>query len=88
MSKRYDICAPRKGKDKTFWHRIGTAWENEKGTQLVFDSLPLPDDEGRVVAMLFEPRDNSQGQQRGQTMQGAVREHFPASAPLDDNIPF
>lgn len=58
MSKRYDICTPRKGRDdKTFWTRIGTAWESDKGIQLVFDALPLPDSEGRCVANLFEPRD-------------------------------
>jgi hypothetical protein len=57
MAKRYDICTPRKGKDdKTFWTRIGTAWEGDKGIQLVFDALPLPDAEGRCVANLFEPR--------------------------------
>lgn len=62
MSKRYDICTPRKGRDdKTFWTRIGTAWENDRGIQLVFDALPLPDNEGRCVANLFEPRDNNQG---------------------------
>lgn len=69
MSKRYDICAPRKGKDdKTFWTRIGTAWENEKGIQLVFDALPLPDSEGRCVANLFEPRDTQSG--RGEPKRG------------------
>lgn len=57
MAKRYDICTPRKGKDdRTFWTRIGTAWENDKGIQLVFDCLPLPDAEGRCVANLFEPK--------------------------------
>jgi hypothetical protein len=57
MSTRKDICTPRTGKDgKTYWTRIGTAWENDKGTQLVFDALPIPDKEGRVVANLFEPR--------------------------------
>lgn len=61
MSKRYDIASPRKGKDgKTFWTRVGTAWENDKGIQLVFDALPLPDAEGRCVANLFEPRDDRQ----------------------------
>lgn len=59
MAKRYDICAPRKGKDdKTFWHRIGTAWEGDKGIQLVFDSLPIPDADGRCAANLFEPRED------------------------------
>lgn len=61
MSKRYDIMTPRKGNEKTFWTRIGTAWQNDKGgIQLVFDALPIPDSEGRVVANLFEPRENNQ----------------------------
>jgi hypothetical protein len=58
MSTRFDMMSPRAGKDgKTYWTRIGTAWVNEKGTQLVFDALPLPDKEGRTVASLFEPRE-------------------------------
>jgi hypothetical protein len=56
-NKRYDIMAPRKGRDKTFWTRIGTAFEGDKGIQLIFDALPLPDAEGRCVANLFEPRE-------------------------------
>ena len=48
-SKRYDICTPRQGSDgKTYWNRIGTAWEGDKGIQLVFDALPLPDAEAGV----------------------------------------
>lgn len=82
MSKRYDIMAPRKGKDKTFWTRIGTAFEGDKGIQLIFDALPLPDAEGRCVANLFEPRDKQQqnGSQRQQ----------PASQfdDLDEDAPF
>jgi hypothetical protein len=62
VSKRYDIMTPRKGKEgKTFWTRIGTAWDGDKGIQLVFDALPLPDSEGRCVANLFEPRDRDGG---------------------------
>ena len=57
MNKRYDIMAPRKGREKTFWTRIGTAFEGDKGIQLIFDALPLPDAEGRCVANLFEPRE-------------------------------
>lgn len=46
MANRWDVMAPRKGKDdKTFWHRI------------TFDSLPLADDKGRVAVFLFEPRE-------------------------------
>lgn len=82
MSKRYDICTPRKGKDdKTFWTRIGTAWENDKGIQLVFDALPIPDSEGRCVANLFEPKPRQQKQDSG----GWVGQ---APADLDDDIAF
>ena len=57
MSTRFDICTPRKSRDgKTFWTKIGTAWQSDKGIQLVFDALPLPDAEGRCVASLFEPK--------------------------------
>jgi hypothetical protein len=57
MSKRFDICTPRKSKDgKTFWTRIGTAFDGDKGIQLIFDALPIPDAEGRCVANLFEPK--------------------------------
>jgi hypothetical protein len=59
MSKRMNIATPRKAKDgKTLWTNIGTAWFNDNGgIQLVFDALPIPDGEGRVVANLFEPRE-------------------------------
>lgn len=84
MAKRYDICTPRKGRDdKTFWTRIGTAWESEKGIQLVFDALPLPDSEGRCVANLFEPR-NDRERSAGNDL-AAARER---ARPLDDEVPF
>lgn len=61
MSKRMTIATPRKAKDgKTFWTNIGSAWFNDNGQiQLVFDALPIPDGEGRVVANLFEPREKT-----------------------------
>ena len=84
MAKRYDICAPRKGsQDKTFWHRIGTAWEGDKGIQLVFDSLPIPDAEGRCVANLFEPRDNTQRKEQPRQQSGGN-----SWTGDDDQVPF
>lgn len=82
MNKRFDIMAPRKGReDKTFWTRIGTAWQNDKGgIQLVFDALPLPDAEGRCVANLFEPRERDGGTQQ--------RQQQRPMADLDDDVPF
>lgn len=70
MSNRFDICAPRPKKDGgTYWVKIGTAWQNDKGIQLVFDATPLPDKEGRCVANLFEPK--QQGQQSSGRQSGA-----------------
>ena len=60
MTKRYDVCAPRAGKDdKTYWHKVGSAFEGDKGIGIVFDSLPLPDKDGRVSVRLFEPKERS-----------------------------
>lgn len=62
MTKMLDVCSPRprKNSDKPYWHRVGTAFEGEKGMNLVFDSLPLPDKDGRVSVFLFEQRDKTQ----------------------------
>lgn len=78
MSKRMNIATPRKAKDgKTFWTNIGTAWFNDNGgIQLVFDALPIPDGEGRVVANLFEPRERTDAPRQRQT------------ADLDDDAAF
>ena len=57
MAQRYDACTPRKSKDgKTFWLKIGSGWQSDKGMQVVLDALPIPDAEGRVVINLFEPK--------------------------------
>lgn len=91
MSKRYDVCAPRAGREegKTFWHRVGTAFESEKGIGIIFDSLPLPDKDGRVTVRLFEPRERQQGAAQA----GAGQEPAPAARrgsvkPDDSDIPF
>jgi hypothetical protein len=79
MATRFDICTPRKGRDeKTYWTRIGTAFQGDKGIQLIFDALPIADSEGRVVANLFEPKPREGSPQRQ-----------PATAgDLDDDVPF
>jgi hypothetical protein len=83
MSNRKDIMTPRKKKDGgTYWVKIGTAWENEKGIQLVFDALPLPDAEGRCVANLFEPRERDAAPARGNARAAAFADD------LDDSVPF
>jgi hypothetical protein len=89
MSNRKDIMTPRAGKDgKTYWTRIGTAWEGPKGIQLVFDALPIPDSEGRVVANLFEPREPNGGRRDEQHRQNLGRgQQSGGFDDLDDEIP-
>lgn len=92
-NKRFDVCSPRKmrAKDgqegKTFWVRVGSAFDNEKGMQIVLDALPLPDVEGRCVLMLFEPRT------KGETEPAGVRDRAPGKSAgsfedMDSDIPF
>ena len=60
MATRYDLIVPRPGKDdKTFFVRIGTAWENAagKGFSLTFDALPMPDKEGVCRVLMRIPQD-------------------------------
>ena len=81
MTERYEIKSWRQGKDKPYPHKIGYTYQNKAGqTVLVFDSLPLPDKDGRVTAFLDVPRDRA-----------APRDTPAKSAPkrdLDDEIPF
>lgn len=92
MAKRYDVCSPRKGRDKTFWVRVGTAFEGDKGINIVFDALPLPDTEGRVSVSLFEPRDNSgsgrPAQQQSRQGGGGGGGGGWGDDDLNDSIPF
>ncbi len=85
MATRFDICTPRPKKDGgSFWVKIGTAWQGDKGIQLVFDALPIADSEGRCVANLFEPRDNDRARSAGNDRQQAQSR----ANDLDDSIPF
>lgn len=54
---RRDALVARPGKDgKTWWHKVGSAWDGEKGTTVFLDSLPLPDKDGKVSFILREPK--------------------------------
>ena len=81
----YDLLSPRKGKDeKTRWHKVGAAFPRDKGGfQLVFDSLPLPDAEGRVSLMMWEAKPKDGGYSSG-----TARPADQAQRPIDDEIPF
>ena len=86
-NNRFDICTPRPKKDGgSYWVKIGTAWQNDKGIQLVFDALPIPDADGRCVANLFEPKND---RERSANMDRAdARERSrPMADELDDSLP-
>lgn len=85
MAKMYEMKAPRAKNDgSTYWHRVGTAWESEKGIQLVFDSLPLPDADGRCAVNLYEPRERDGGPRT----KGSYADRAPPQDDLDDSVPF
>lgn len=45
-----------RGEGKTFWMKLGAAWENENGSiSLFLDALPV---NGKIVLMRPKPRDD------------------------------
>lgn len=85
MAKRYDVCTPRPKKDGgTYWVKVGSAWEGDRGIQVVFDALPMPDTEGRCAVNLFEPKSRDE-QHRDNLNRG---QRGGGSQSLDDDIPF
>jgi len=107
MADYYDLISPRKGKDdKTRWHRVGAAFPDKNGGDafnLVFDSLPLPDAEGRVALRMSRPlpkEGDGGGYQQRQASRAAAEDYRrakeepprgggrPSGYSLDDDIPF
>jgi hypothetical protein len=75
-----DICTPRKGRDKTYWHRIGSAFVGDDGKiGLQFDSLPIPDPDGKCSAQIFDRKDDKPARQSAQAGKRVE---------LDDDVPF
>lgn len=66
MTTRMNLTSPRKRGDKTYWVSVGSAFptKNGDGFQLVFDALPLPDAEGRVMVLMSPPREDSAPRQQ------------------------
>lgn len=83
MSKRYDVMSPRPKKDGgTYWHRVGLAFEGEKGISIEFNSLPIADKDGRVRVSLFEARERQQSDQRQPERASSLKDD------MSDEIPF
>lgn len=87
MAQRFNVYTPRPKKDGgTYWHSVGNAWQDEKGTTVYLDSSPYPDSEGRIVLKLFEPRDNDRARSAGNDRQQA--QSRSRADDLDDSVPF
>ena len=87
---RFDLVSPRKGRDdKTRWHKVGAAFPRDKGGyQLVFDSLPLPDAEGRVTLMMWEAQERDGQAPRGNNPPQSGGAPAGGRSDMDDEIPF
>jgi hypothetical protein len=95
MSTRYDVISPRRrgDADKTHWHRIGAAFEREKGgLSVVLDSLPLPDAEGQVRLLVVEAKARDEAPAQAATGGNVTPLRRAAGGPSrgaeDDGIPF
>jgi|688.fasta_scaffold787843_3 hypothetical protein len=88
-AKRLDaiVGIPNKDKSKTYWTKVGTAFESKTGNgwTLFLDFVPLHrSDDGKVMISLVEPSPKQEGGGRpqGKTQQGRARDD------LDDEMPF
>ncbi len=72
MKKRYDLTTPIKtASGDTFWHRVGAAWFDPDKDQISmeFNSLPLPNEEGKVRVMGFPPKEDGTDEAAGLRIQ-------------------
>jgi hypothetical protein len=69
MANRLDALTVRESNDKSFWTKIGVAFQNRDGNgyRVLLDAMPAPTD-GQFVIHLREPRENGNqgGGQRSQ----------------------
>lgn len=57
--KRFDVLTPvsrkdERGEEKTYWTKLGAAWENEDSIAVFLDALPT---NGKLVLKVPKPRD-------------------------------
>lgn len=79
----YNVATPIPyGRDKTYWHNVGKAWDTKGGRIcVVLNSYPLPDSEGQVRMFLFEEEDNRKSSRE-------ERPHRSTGDEIDDEVPF
>lgn len=93
MADRYDLISPREyktknGEQKTYWHKVGTAFKREKGGYMLkYDSLPLSNKDGECSVLMVPPKDKTvTADQLGQA--ASVAELYSNTNDLNDLIPF
>jgi hypothetical protein len=82
--RKFNACSPRPKKDGgVWWHRVGSAYENEKGQISVYlNSTPVgdPEKENQICFTLFEDTE-----ERGEVRRSSPRQ---SGGKDDDEIPF
>ena len=60
MNKIFNVvqAKQRPGQEKVYWHKVGIAFDNEKGMSIKLDSLPTPNADGETWIKLFEQDEN------------------------------
>lgn len=92
----HNAFSPRKkANGETNWHKVGVAWpqqNKENSFTLQLDSLPLPDENGRVSVMLFPYEGETAGRAYERQRQDAPDKpkggSFFSEEDLDDDVPF
>lgn len=83
MATRYNVIVARPGKDdKTFWHRIGTAWPRDNGgVSVTLDSLPIPGKDGKVSFLIVDADKDGKAAP-------SAKPATAGGADMNDEIPF
>ena len=86
--RKFDAVTPRpkyNERGAVWWHKIGSAVENDKGQITIFlNSIPIPGDEGDVRIHLFEQKEDEERAPKERVRQP----HHKKDALDDDHIPF
>ena len=83
MANRWDVCSPRERDGKTYWIRVGTAFEGKDGKppMILLDALPIVGQDGACKLVLFEPKEKGE---RANTSAhgGGAKHHDPTEPPF------
>lgn len=92
MARRFNVATPRpKYGGGTWWHRVGKAHENDRGTITVYlDSVPVPDPEkdNKIVMTLFEEEEDGSPRRSSGSSGSSSRRQSAPEVEDDDEIPF